>query len=295
MSSPRSADQTRGVASGASGFGTGFVFHNLLPVGVGADSAPMSVAYSPVPTSAPPKAGPSGTGVSPFGRQWSTTGRVRPSDVRVRNESPPRSVWCENPDVAYFLTWAAVIVVAFSALSFETVLADASRLTTETVRVVVSAAAALSWFLAAWRTFLLVRAAIYTYRKADPRHVGRSRSFSDVLSVFALNVLALSVSYTLASVIDPHSIRNASIREPGRRHVIFVFFDSVYDMTLVASGTGFGERIPVGAGAKFVAFLCAAYLTIGLSMTIFARMLSSAAMYSDRGYPVGSVVPVREG
>ena len=91
----------------------------------------------------------------------------------------------------------------------------------------------------------------------------------------ALLVLALALAYTLVATIDPTSISNTDPNSAA----VSVLADSIYDMTLVASGTGFGHRVPMGAGAKAVTFVCASYLTIGMTMTVFARILSSSAMY----------------
>lgn len=134
---------------------------------------------------------------------------------------------------------------------------------------------ALTLLVTAWRTQILLYQSLATYTTPETSADHPMRRFSGVLAVYAMNVLALAHAYTFVATIDASSITNTD-RDSA---LLYAFFDSVYDMTLVASGTGFGARVPIGWASKFVAFLCAAYLTIGMSMTVFARILSSGAMY----------------
>ena len=127
--------------------------------------------------------------------------------------------------------------------------------------------------LAVWRSARLYQQSLDA---DDPGAL--TRRFSDVMSVYAINVVAFSLLFTLAAAFDVESISHTDPRSSG----LTVFLDSVYDVTLVASGIGYGERVPKGPFPKLVMFLCSAYLTIGMSMTVFARVLSSSMMYMHR-------------
>jgi len=143
-------------------------------------------------------------------------------------------------------------------------------------RIALVVASLLTTTMAIHRSMLLAVHSIMSYDNTTEQVTrGRSRRFTGVMAVYALNVIALGTLYTLAAAIDPSSISHTD----ATAHVYEVFLDSIYDMTLVASGTGYGERIPQTWLPKLIAFTCSAYLTIYLSMTVFARILSSSAMY----------------
>lgn len=186
-------------------------------------------------------------------------------------------------DVSYLTLIIVVsLVVGGALLSMQQ---TSGELTSTRSRVASGVLTGLSGLLTAWRTWILLRQSLETYTVSELSANHPQRRFSGVLSVFAMNVITLAHAYTFVTTLDPKSVTNTDVDSP----LLYALLDSVYDMTLVASGTGFGERVPVGWGAKLVAFLCAAYLTIGMSMTVFARILSSGAMYW------GAMEGVREG
>lgn len=189
-------------------------------------------------------------------------------------------------DVGYLLI---ILVVSFVVMA---ALLGARRATDELESVRSRATSgvltALSLLVTAWRTWILLRQSLATYTTPETSADHPVRRFSGVLAIFAMNVVTLAHAYTFVLTIDAASVTGT---DPDSA-LLYAFLDSVYDMTLVASGTGFGERVPVGWGAKLVAFLCAAYLTIGMSMTVFARILSSDAMYmGERGGAREGVAP----
>lgn len=106
---------------------------------------------------------------------------------------------------------------------------------------------------------------------------GHARSYTDVLAVYALNILAISMTYTFAATVDPHTISHTNPNSSA----VEIFLESLYDVTLVASGTGFGQRVPLTWFPKLIMGICAGYLTIGLTMTVFTRILASSLMYMD--------------
>ena len=136
---------------------------------------------------------------------------------------------------------------------------------------------AVGW-VTAWRSFVLFCQTVSTC--LEDEQSSTSRRFTGVMAVYGMNVLLLATLYLFAASLDPGSITHT---DPTATP-LSVYLDSVYDMTLVASGTGFGQRIPVRWFSKLIAFACSAYLTIYMTMTVFARMLSSSAMYM-RGRP----------
>jgi hypothetical protein len=152
-------------------------------------------------------------------------------------------------------------------------LAWAPSIATDLARLVTILLAALSTFVAVWRSRQLFQQSVMACREEEAEHP--STRFSSVMAVYAINVLALALVYTFAAAVDPSSISHT---DPTSL-TISVFFESVYDMTLVASGTGFGQRVPLTWLPKVVAFVCSAYLTIYMSMTVFTRILSSSLMY----------------
>ena len=176
-------------------------------------------------------------------------------------------------DVSYLAIIIVVSLLVAAALL-------AARLPTHELesthsRVTSGVLTALSLLVTAWRTWILLRQSLATYTMYEHSADHPVRRFSGVLAIFAMNVITLAHAYAFVTTLDATSVTNT---DPDSA-LFYVFLDSVYDMTLVASGTGFGQRIPVGWGAKLITFMCAAYLTIGMSMTVFSRILSSGAMY----------------
>jgi hypothetical protein len=244
-------------------------FRNLLPLGVGCGRG----VYSLLPTRS--------VGAHP-----------------AKTSSASTSTWRRMPrpsgrlgDVSYLLMILVVSVVVAAAL-LAARLAPGELESTRS-RVTSGVLTALSLLVTAWRTWILLRQSLATYTTPETSVDHPVRRFSGVLSIFAMNVVTLAHAYTFVTTIDAASVTNTD-RDAA---LLYVFLDSLYDMTLVASGTGFGERVPIGWGAKFVAFVCAAYLTIGMSMTVFARILSSGAMYwgEREGAREGAREGVREG
>ena len=240
-------------------------FRNLLPLSIGLGRG----VYTPLPTR--PAGAPPRKATASSSSAWR----------RLPRASGPLG------DVGYLLIILVVSIVVASALL-------ASRRATGELESTRSRATsgvllAVSLLVTAWRTWILLRQSLATYTTPETSAEHPVRRFSGVLAIFALNVVTLAHAYTFVTTIDAASVTNTD-RDSA---LLYVFLDSLYDMTLVASGTGFGERVPVGWGAKLVAFVCAAYLTIGMSMTVFARILSSGAMYW--GEREGAREGVREG
>ena len=222
-------------------------FRNLLPLGIGGGRG----VYSLLPT----------------------------RSVGARPAKAPSVAWCVFPwslvlgDVSYLL-----IVLVVSIVVMSVILATGSEpgeLESTRSRVTSAVLTALSVVVTGWRTWILLRQSLATYTTSETSLNHPVRRFSGVLAIFAMNVLTLAHAYTLVTTFDASSVTNTD----RNSSLLYGFLDSLYDMTLVASGTGFGDRVPVGWSAKLVAFVCAAYLTIGMSMTVFARILSSGAMY----------------
>jgi len=236
-----------GTASAVSATAPDLNFKNLLPLDVGGARG----TYSLLPTR------PVGAHAAKAPSAWRRMAR------------PPQRLG----DVGYLLIVLAVSVVVAAALLAAP--RAAGELESTRSRVASGVLTALSLLVTAWRTWILLRQSLATYTTPETSVDHPVRRFSGVLAIFAMNVVTLAHAYTFVTTIDAASVTNT---DPDSA-LLYAFFDSVYDMTLVASGTGFGERVPVGWGAKLVAFLCAAYLTIGMSMTVFSRILSSGAMY----------------
>lgn len=220
------------------------MFNQLLPVG--ATSPTRAIAYAPLPTA-----------VSPF-----------PTHPR-----PPRDRSCWSPSRVAEEAWFAgtlLVDVAGLALLLPT-RAAAGELTRTRSRVLVGALAALTLGVAGWRIATLHREAV----RVAVGDVQRMRRYSGIMSIYALGVLALSMVYTLIATIDPQSIDPTDVDADP----LAVLFESVFDLTLVASGTGFARRVPVTAPSMVVAFLTAAVVGVYLTLTVFATMLSSEALY----------------
>ena len=265
-------------------------FANLIPVGACGKNEPpptrtasasSRIAYAPLPQRQSTQ--------SPWSvnASWMPTFKPFESFRPFRPFRPFRSLGgpgdlddLDDLTALFVLTGTVVVALALARVGISDEEENA-ELTSTRSRVVLGLLSVGASGLAGWRSTVLFQQCVVscTQFEDDPTHP--SRRFSNVMAVYALNVVALALLYALAAALDPHGITHT---DPSSS-ALAVFFDSVYDITLVASGTGFGQRVPVGRFPKLVAFVCSAYLTIYMTMTVFDRILSSSTMYlHSRGH-----------
>ena len=106
----------------------------------------------------------------------------------------------------------------------------------------------------------------------------RTRRFSGIAAAYMLNIAVLAMPYTFAVTLDSQAISHTD----ATHSALYVYVDSLYDLTLVAGGLGFGHRVAVGWFAKLTIFVATAYVAVFLTMTVYATILSSVAMYGSQ-------------
>lgn len=128
--------------------------------------------------------------------------------------------------------------------------------------------------LAFWSDYELYHDARAVVRDQQPR---RLREFGAFLSLYLLNVLAFTGPFCLSTALDPSSVK-PPVR-PGAS-VPELWLEACWDLTLVASGTGFGERVPAALAPKLSSWCVAVAVTISLSNLLLGAVVSEVAMYT---------------
>jgi len=132
----------------------------------------------------------------------------------------------------------------------------------------------LQFGLACWSDYELYRDACAIVRDQQPL---RLRGFGALLSVYLLNVLAFTGPLCLSTALNPSSVKppvrpDASVPE--------LWLEACWDLTLVGSGTGFGERVPAALVPKLASWCVSVTVTIGLSNLLVGAVVGEVAMYA---------------
>lgn len=128
--------------------------------------------------------------------------------------------------------------------------------------------------LACWADFELYRDARAVVRGQQPQLLRRFEAF---LSLYLLNVLAFTGPFCLSTALDPQSVRPPVAADAS---ILELWLEACWDLTLVASGTGFGERVPTALATKLACWGVAVTVTIGLSNVLLGAVVGEVSMYA---------------